>query len=47
MVAGIPLCKTDKILPLCEEAADQLVIELKTKLPKIAKNMQRIYNKGI
>jgi hypothetical protein len=37
MVAGIPLCKTDKILPLCEEAADQLIVELKTKLPKIAK----------
>ncbi|MFL5728408.1 MAG: hypothetical protein ACJ75J_02870 [Cytophagaceae bacterium] len=36
-VAGIPVMKSEKIQPLCEDATDVLFKELQTKLPKIAK----------
>jgi hypothetical protein len=36
-VAGVPVMKSEKILPLCEDATEQLFKELAGKLPKIAK----------
>ena len=37
MVSGIPVIKTEQILPLCQDAATRLLADLKTKLPKIIK----------
>ena len=36
-VGGIPVMKSDKILPMCEEATENLFNELQSKLAKIIK----------
>lgn len=37
MVAGIPIIKTEDILPLCKDASDRLLTDLYGKLPKITR----------
>ncbi|MGD1845124.1 MAG: hypothetical protein ACFB10_06995 [Salibacteraceae bacterium] len=36
MVGGIPVMDTDKLLPMCQDASDRLLEDLKKRLPKIA-----------
>ncbi|ASU33539.1 hypothetical protein [Mucilaginibacter xinganensis] len=40
-VAGIPFMTPEKILPLCESAADELMLALQQDLPKMAKKADR------
>ena len=37
IVGGIPIMKTDKLLPLCESASEKLVADLSKRLGKVAK----------
>jgi len=37
MVMGFPILKLEEILPMCENATDKLLIDLKARLPKIVK----------
>lgn len=37
LIAGFPVLKVEKILPLCEDATDRLLLDLEKKLPKIVK----------
>ena len=37
IVGGIPIMKTDKLLPLCESASEKLVADLEKKIGKVAK----------
>ncbi len=37
LVGGIPIIKTDKILPLCTDAAAELLEDLKGRMPKMTK----------
>jgi hypothetical protein len=39
LVAGIPVMKVDKILPMCTSATDNILVELKKRLPKIVKKV--------
>lgn len=36
MVGGIPIMQPDKVLPLCEDSADQLIEDLRKRIPKMA-----------
>ena len=37
IVAGIPIMKAEKLLPLCESASEKLVADLSKRLKKVAK----------
>jgi hypothetical protein len=37
LIAGVPAIKLEQILPLCQDASDRLLSDLKGKLPKIIK----------
>ena len=37
IVAGIPIMKTDKLLPLCESASEKLVADLAKRIGKVSK----------
>ena len=37
IVGGIPIMKTEKLLPLCESASEKLVADLAKRLGKVAK----------
>ncbi len=41
IVKGIPLMKVDKILPLCEDAATQVIEDLKERIPKMAAKVEK------
>ena len=42
MVGGIPVMKTEKILPMCESALKQLMKDLEKRLPKIIKKADKL-----
>ena len=37
IVAGIPIMKVEKLLPLCESASEKLVADLSKRIKKVAK----------
>lgn len=39
MVGGIPVTAFDKVLPLCEDASERLLVELEEKLDKISRKV--------
>lgn len=39
MVGGIPVTSFDKVLPLCEDASEKLLVELEDKLDKITRKV--------
>jgi len=41
MVAGVPVLDLDKIKPLCEEAAANLMKDMQEKMPKLAKKVDK------
>ena len=41
MLGGIPVIKLDDILPLCQNAADKLLKDLKGRLPKIIRKCEK------
>jgi hypothetical protein len=41
MVAGVPVLDLDKIKPLCEEAAENLMKDMQEKMPKLAKKVEK------
>lgn len=41
MVAGVPVLDLDKIKPLCEEAANNLMKDMLEKMPKLAKKVDK------
>lgn len=41
IVAGIPIMKVEKLLPLCESASEKLVNDLNKKLGKVAKKVAK------
>jgi hypothetical protein len=42
MVGGIPIMKTEKILPMCESALKELMKDLDKRLPKIVKKADKL-----
>ncbi|WP_452223268.1 hypothetical protein [Lacinutrix chionoecetis] len=42
MVGGIPVMKTEKILPMCESALESLMKDLEKRLPKIVKKADKL-----
>jgi S-adenosylmethionine synthetase len=42
MVGGIPVMKTEKILPMCESALQQLMKDLEKRLPKVIKKADKL-----
>lgn len=42
MVGGIPVMKTEKILPMCESALERLMKDLDKRLPKIIKKAKKL-----
>lgn len=41
IVGGVPVIKVEKILPLCEDAATQVVADLKKRIPKMAAKVDK------
>jgi RNase H-fold protein (predicted Holliday junction resolvase) len=41
VVSGLPLVKTEKILPMCEDASNQLFEDLKKRIPKMTKKADK------
>lgn len=41
LVAGIPVIEVEKILPMCQSATDKILIELKKRLPKMVKKVDK------
>ena len=41
IIGGIPLMKVEKILPLCEDAATELLIDLKKRIPKLVGKVEK------
>lgn len=41
IVAGVPVIKVEKILPLCEDAATQIIADLKKRIPKMAAKVEK------
>jgi hypothetical protein len=41
IVSGIPVMKVEKILPLCEDAATQVIGDLKKRIPKMAAKVDK------
>jgi len=44
MVAGVPIIKLEKILPMCEDASERLVKDLNKRLPKIVKKVSKKFS---
>lgn len=44
MVAGVPVIKLEKLLPMCEDASSQLVEDLKERLPKMVKKVAKRFS---
>jgi len=44
MVAGVPIIKLEKILPMCEDASERIVKDLNKKLPKIVKKVSKKFS---
>jgi hypothetical protein len=41
IVGGVPVIKVEKILPLCEDAATQVVADLKKRIPKMTAKVDK------
>ena len=41
IIGGIPIMKADKLLPLCQDASEQLLIDLKKRMPKLAGKVEK------
>lgn len=41
IVNGIPVIKVEKILPLCDDAATQIIADLKKRIPKMAAKVEK------
>ncbi|MEO8146133.1 MAG: hypothetical protein ABI723_00785 [Bacteroidia bacterium] len=41
IVAGVPVLKVEKILPLCQDAANEIIGDLKKRIPKMASKVDK------
>jgi len=41
IIKGIPVIKVEKILPMCEDAATQVIGDLKKRIPKMAAKVDK------
>jgi hypothetical protein len=41
LINGVPIMTSDKVLPLCENATERLLEDLKKELPKLVKKVDK------